>query len=170
MERHRIWAVLGAVLVVSCSLAMAADRGPSTPEERATFVSTTKALESDPMAPGARDKRQAMLAWLVAVPDIEAKTCADLLSRGRDDKYPYAGEVTFQEMFAAGVFAIEHPEKRGDDIAMYTAAVESALRAYESLLRTRPDAKLAFFDELVAMRDRGELAAHVAKVAKKKCK
>jgi hypothetical membrane protein len=38
------------------------------------------------------------------------------------------------------------------------------------LMTSVPDAKLAFLDDLVAKRDRGELADHVVKLAKEKCK
>jgi hypothetical protein len=39
-----------------------------------------------------------------------------------------------------------------------------------TFLKAKPDARLAYLDDLVAKRDRGELADYVAKVAKKKCK
>jgi hypothetical membrane protein len=44
------------------------------------------------------------------------------------------------------------------------------LRVYEMLMKSVPDTKLAFLDNLVAKRDRGELADHVAKLAKEKCR
>jgi hypothetical protein len=53
---------------------------------------------------------------------------------------------------------------------VYPAGLEGALRVYEVLLKSRPDARLAALDDLLAKRDRGELAAHVEKVAAKKCK
>ena len=37
------------------------------------------------------------------------------------------------------------------------------------MAKSRPDARSAFLDGLVAMRDRGELADHVAKLAAEKC-
>jgi hypothetical protein len=43
------------------------------------------------------------------------------------------------------------------------------LRMYEVLAKSRPDVRSAFLDGLVAMRDRGELADHVAKLAAEKC-
>jgi hypothetical protein len=119
---------------------------------------------------GAHEKRQALFEWLVEVPDVHAKVCADLLMEARGDEYPYSGEITLHEVLAAGVFAIEHPEKaKNDEVAMYTASVEGALRVYEALLKSTGDAKLDFLDDLVKKRNRGKLAAHVGKMAKK-CK
>jgi hypothetical protein len=40
---------------------------------------------------------------------------------------------------------------------------------YEVLAKSQPDARSAFLDDLAAMRDRGELADHVAKLAAEKC-
>ena len=77
---------------------------------------------------------------------------------------------TLHEVFGAGVFAIEHPEKANDAVAMYTAGVEAALRVYEVLLKAKPESSMPFLNDLVAKRDHGELGAYVAKVAKKKCK
>ena len=170
MNRPHSLVILGAILAVAVGGAATVDREFSTPEERAKFVEAAKALEANPTAEGARGTRQALFEWLVEVPDVEVKTCADLLSRSRDKSYPYAGEITIHEVLAAGIFAIEHPDQAQDDVAMYTAAVEGALRVYEALLKSQTDARLAFFDKLLAKRDRGKLADHVAKVAKKKCK
>jgi hypothetical membrane protein len=40
---------------------------------------------------------------------------------------------------------------------------------YEVLAKSKPDARSAFLDDLVAMRDRGQLADHVAKLAAEEC-
>ena len=158
------------VLLPALSAVIAAERGPSTPEERAHFVERVRALEANPLTEGASGTRQSLFEWLTEVPDIEAKVCADLLSKARDDKYPYASEITLHELLAAGVFAVEHRDTAKDDVAMYVAGVEGALRVYEALLKSKPSTKWPPLDELVALRDRGELVAYVAKVAKKKCK
>jgi Protein of unknown function (DUF998) len=65
---------------------------------------------------------------------------------------------------------LEHPDHLRNDTGAYIAGVEGALRAYQTLMKSVPDANLAFLDDLVAKRDRGELADHVIKLAKEKCK
>jgi hypothetical membrane protein len=108
--------------------------------------------------------------WIVEVPDVHVYVCDDLLGHGLGDNYPYSREVNLQAMFSAAAFAIEHPDKARDQSAQYHAGVQGALRAYEALVKSKPDAKSAFLDDLLAKRDRGELADHVAKLADEKCK
>jgi Protein of unknown function (DUF998) len=78
--------------------------------------------------------------------------------------------VNQQIIFSAAAFKLEHPDHLRNDTGAYVAGVEGALRAYEMLMKSGPDAQLAFLDDLVAKRDRGELADHVVKLAKEKCK
>ena len=170
MKLSRGLATAAAFVALGLQANLAHARGPSTPEERAKVVELTRSLERDPLAETARGTRQWLLEWTTEVPDLSVKLCADLLGPALDDKYPYSGEVNLQMVFSAAAFVIEHPDKAKSDIAMYTAGAEGALRVYEVLVKSKPEAKLAFLDDLVAKRDHGELQDHVAKVAKKKCK
>jgi Protein of unknown function (DUF998) len=129
-----------------------------------------RALERDPLAKEAAADRQWLLNWLIEVPDIRFKTCVGLLSPGVGNHYRYSAEVNQQIIFSAAAFKLEHPDHLRNDTGAYIAGVEGALRAYEMLTKSVPDAQLAFLDDLVAMRDRGELADHVVKLAKEKCK
>jgi hypothetical protein len=70
---------------------------------------------------------------------------------------------------SGAVFTLEHQDKRRDHVGAYRAGVEGSLRVYEVLAKSQPDARSAFLDDLAAMRDRGELADHVAKLAAEKC-
>ncbi len=161
-------------LLVGCALwclifpASAAERGPSTDEERRQFVVATRALEAAPLAEGAQERRQELLKWITEVPDIQTKMCTDLLGAAHD-KYRYAQETAIHQVLASAVFAIEHPASARDDAAMYLAGVEGTLRAYTAMLKARPDAKTAGLDKLLAMQQRGVLAAYVTRTAKKTC-
>jgi len=46
-------------------------------------------------------------------------------------------------------------------VAVYIAGLEGALRAYESILTTKPNAKWKFLDDLIEKRNKGKLAEHV---------
>ncbi len=165
-------ALVGAGVCLVCALQVlhAQARGPSTREERAKVVALTRLLERDPLGENAPATRQWLREWTIEVPDIAVSVCADLLGHGLGDNYPYSRDVNLQVVFSAAAFAIEHQDKRRDDIAQYIAGVEGALRVYEVLLKSKPDAKSAFLDEFLAKRDHGELVDHVAKLAKEKCK
>ena len=126
-------------------------------------------LERDPLHKDADAHRQWLREWTIEVPEIRFHVCNELLSDGLGENYPYAREINLQTTFSGAVFTLENQDKRRDDVGAYIAGVEGSLRMYEVLVRSRPDARSAFLDSLIAMRDRGEFAAHIAAVAKEKC-
>jgi hypothetical membrane protein len=162
--------VIGLFLICVLQVHCTVGRGLSTPEERVKAIMIARALERDPLAKEAAADRQWLLNWIIEVPDIRFKTCVGLLSPGVGNHYRYSAEVNQQIIFSAAAFKLEHPDHLRNDTGAYIAGVEGALRAYEMLIKSVPDAQLAFLDDLVAMRDRGELADHVVKLAKEKCK
>jgi hypothetical protein len=170
MKLSRALVVAGVFLVFVLQVHHAQARGPSTAEERAKVVELTRSLEREPLGENAAATRQWLREWAIEVPDIRVYVCDDLLSPGLSDNYLYSSEINLQRMFSAAAFAIEHQDKARDEIAQYTAGVEGALRVYEVLLKSKPDAGSAFLDEFLAKRDHGELADHVAKLANEKCK
>jgi hypothetical membrane protein len=168
LSRH---VVLGGLFLI-CAAQIQCTLGPglSTPDERAKVVALTRSLERDPLMENAPATRQWLRKWIIEVPDIRVYACDDLLGHGLGDNYPYSTEVKLQPIFSAAAFAIEHREKARDQHAQRYAGVEGALRVYEALLKSKPDARSAFLDDLLAKREHGGLADHVAKLAKQKCK
>jgi Protein of unknown function (DUF998) len=144
-------------------------RGPSTREERAKVIELTRMLERDPLNENADATRQWLREWTIEVPEIRFHVCNELLSHGLGENYSYSREINLQTILSGAVFTLEHQDKRKDAVGAYIAGVEGSLRMYEVLAKSRPDARSAFLDGLVAMRDRGELADHVAKLAAEKC-
>jgi hypothetical membrane protein len=167
---YRGFVVPGVFLICALHGHYAHARGPSTPEERARVVALTRLLEQDPLDENAAATRQWLRKWTVEVPDIKVYACDDLLGHGLGDTYPYSNEIKLQVVFSAAAFAIENQHKARDEIAQYSAGVQGALRAYEVLLKSKPDARSAFLDEFLVKRHRGELVDHVAKLADEKCK
>ena len=157
---------------VACALQPrhAEARAPSTPEQRAQFVALVRLLERDPLAPDANATRQQLREWTVDVPDIRFKVCPDLLGHVVGEDYPYSRELNLQVALSGAVLTIENPGKARDDVAVYTAGVEGALRAYEVLVKSALDAHLAVLDDLIEKRDQGELVEHIARLAKEQCK
>ena len=144
--------------------------GPSTPEERARFVALVRLLEKDPLAENANATRQQLRQWAMDVPDIRFKMCPDLLGHAIADDYRYSREIKLQVVLSGAVLTIEDPGEARDDVAVYTAGVEGALRVYEVLVKSTPEAHLAVLDDLIEKRDRGELVDHIARLANEKCK
>jgi hypothetical membrane protein len=167
---RKVVPVIGLFLICVLQIHCTLGRGLSTPEERAKAINIARSLERDPLAKDAAANRQWLLNWIIEVPDIRFKTCVGLLSPDVGDGYRYSAEVNQQIIFSAATFKLEHPDHLRNDIGAYVAGVEGALRVYETLVKSVPDANLAFLDDLVAKRDRGVLADHVAKLAKEECK
>src|SRR4029453_5511192 len=164
-------------LIAACVLALfarqvhAADvRGLSTAAERAEVVAPIRALEQNPLAEDAPTTRQQLRQWMIDVPDIRFRFCTELLGHALPQDYPYGQELNMQVTLSGAVLTIEHPERARDELAIDRAGVEGALRVYERLLAARPEARLAFLDDLVAKRERGELDDHVGKLSKERCK
>jgi hypothetical membrane protein len=161
---------VAAVFVVDALQPAPAEARGSSPEERARFVALARSLEKNPLAENANATRQELRQWTIEVPDIRFKACPDLLGHAVGDSYPYSREINLQVLLSGAVLTIENPGEARNDVAVYTAGVEGALRAYEVLANSRPDAHLAVLDDLIEKRNRGELADHIARLANETCK
>jgi carboxypeptidase Q len=168
--------IITAVVVLTCvvagpiSLGQGQNRGPSTPAEREQALRITRALETDPLNEKAKDARRWLFVWLAEVPDISVTVCTDFIKPVASKDKNYATEISAQMMFSSAAFIIEHPDQAKDKGAVYQAGLEGSLKAYESILKTKPDAKWPFLDGLIEKREKGELGAYVEETLKKgKC-
>jgi len=161
-----------AFCLLFCLTVMAqSNRSPSTPEERATAVKSARLLETDPYNKDAKKVREWFLKWLIEVPDISVEICTGYLSPlyGKKIKDNEAELVT-QMTFSSAAFIIENPDKANDKVAVNLAGLEGTLKMYESILKSKPNAKIDFLDQLIAKRDKGELRTYVEDIAANKCK
>lgn len=159
--------VLLAVVFLAPRLpVLASERGPSTPEERARAVRIARDLEEHPLSSDTKEDMRWLTMFLIEVPDITVQWCTSLLSPIHDDESKYVPKISTQVLFSTAAFVIENPEKANDKLAVNTAAVEGALRTYESILRKKPKAHIALLDELLSKRDEGQLAAYVEEAMK----
>lgn len=155
-----------------CLTAMAQSaRGPSTPEERATAVKFARLLETDPFNKGAKRAREWFYKWMIEVPDIPVEICTDYLPPlyGTKNKNNEAA-LAMQMAFSGMVFIVENPDQAKDKVAVNLAGLEGTLRMYESILKSKPNAKNDFLDQLIAKRANGGLRAYVEDIAANKCK
>src|SRR5689334_3815876 len=89
-------AALLALLVVATPLT-AADRGPSTPEERAQAVKLTRLLEKDPLNPKTSDARKWLIFWTATIPDITVDMCFHFVGGAQKvKKFPHESEISVQ--------------------------------------------------------------------------
>jgi hypothetical protein len=151
---------VGCALLVAPIAANAADRGPSTPEERKHALEYIHAWQADPLGPNAKAQFGWILKWVSEVPDITVHVCMLIDKLPIGDKKD-SSTIFGAEMMAQTAFVIENPDKRNDLLAEYQAGVEGVLHVYELLLKANPKDKQPNLDDLVQRRDAGTLADFV---------
>jgi hypothetical protein len=156
--------MLAFMLLATAMPATAQDepkRGPSTPEERQRFITLTHKLEQTPLDKNLYSEKRWALDWINDVPDINVVICPTVLGEEfLESRYRYAPDLLYQVVFGNVVFLIEHPDKKSDMVAQYTAGVESALKAYKGILRADPIVSRPL-EDLLDMQTRGKLADFV---------
>lgn len=154
---------LGALLLLPGGVR--AERGPSTPKERTKALRLIRELEADPLGEKAYEARRWLALWLLDVPDLQVRYCAEVVGGDRAARQRIRPDLLAQIPYSGAAFLIENPQKRDARTEVYTAGLAGALRAYEALLQVRPDQRSPLLDQLLAKRDAGELAAFVAETS-----
>jgi TPR repeat protein len=144
-------------------------RSPSTPEERRYAILLTRHLETDPLSLDASAARAWLGAWWEQVPDILVRPC-NLVDPPNHERYEYEKELYEQITYSEGAYILENPSKVTDWNAAFLAGMNGALRAYQSILKQKPDAKSAFLDDLLQQQEGGRLASTVSSMATQRCK
>ena len=157
------WATFA--LLAICSLATAQDepkRAPSTPSERARFLALTHKLEQTPLDKNLNADKKWALQWIEDIPDINVNICPLVLGDDfLNSHYLYASQIMGQVILGNVAFLIEHPDKKNDQVAQYTAGVESALKAYKGVLRADPMHVSRSLEELLEKQTQGKLTDFV---------
>lgn len=141
-------------------------RAPSTPEERQRFLALTHKLEETPLDKNLYADKKWAIQWIEDIPDINVNVCPTLL--GEEviaSRYKYATNLLYQTVFGNVAFLIEHPDKKDDAVAQYTAGVESALKAYKGILKADPVVSRAL-EDLLEKQSQGKLADFVKQSSK----
>jgi TPR repeat protein len=144
-------------------------RGPSTPEERAYAIRLTRYLEKDPLSLDAAAARAWLSKWWEEVPDVTVRPC-NLVDAPNHEPYEYERQLYDQVTFSEGAFLLENPGQPTDWNAAFLAGMTGALRAYEAILKQKPEAKFRFIDGLLQQQESGRLPGTVADMVKQRCK
>jgi len=139
-------------------------RGPSTPEERKRFVTLVHKLEKNPLDSSLDSEVKWALQWLDDIPDITVTICWAPLGHFVMEEYRYDSRIRAQFILGMGAVQIERPPRQAD--AVYLAGVESALKAYRSILKSQPEARSRTLDEIQSMQDNNRLPDYLHDVSK----
>jgi len=123
-------ALLGCALMAASLLAHAADRGPSTPEERKQALEYIHSWQADPLGPNARDQFGWVLKWFTQVPDQTVHVCMILDKLPKGDKKD--GATIFGGAFMGqAAFVLETPTRR----AIFKQSIWPVLKARSMFMR-----------------------------------
>ena|SRR2546428_487863 len=162
-SRTSLQAAVLAVICFSATQGFPQKRGPSTPEERKRAVEITTLLENDPFNKDEKALSRELLLFLIEVPDISVKICADVLGDYKKIKGEYAPTITAQLTFAEAKFVIEHSDQANDDYQVYLAGVEGVLRTYQNMKKAKPKVKMEPLEDLLMKQQAGQLGDFVKK-------
>ena len=148
--------VLACAVLCAPFAANAADRGPSTAEERQQILDEIHAWQANPLGPQAKDHFGTVLKFFADVPDLTVHVCMIL------DKLPKGDKKDSSTIFGGAImgqaeFVITNPDRRDDLLAEYQAGVEGSLRVYEALVHANEKDRQPYLDDLVKRRDDGTL-------------
>jgi hypothetical protein len=153
MSRRTLAAAALALLMAAP--AVAAARGPSTPEERDKAVQLVKLLESEPWTEEAKQARQWLMTFLGEAPDITVKRCLSLLGAPAQ-RQGIPPELLDQQLFSGARHVLEHPGTSAGSTDALGAGVVGTLAAYKAW-RAHGLAAVAQLDELAKMQESGQL-------------
>jgi hypothetical protein len=163
-------ALLGCVLVSASFAAHAADRGPSTPEERKQAVEYIHDFESNPLGPHALQERKWVIEWVIEIPDVHISFCSEIL-----DKMNRSDEKDGPTLLAAMImgqteFALQHADKAAKRADEFEAGIEAVINVYAALVKLNAKDSQPYLDDLMHRRDAGTLAQLVHDRAAASCK
>jgi hypothetical protein len=161
--------VLGliSVQVVGAQQPQQAQRGPSTPDERAKAVKIAHDLENDPLAKGADEQRDWVIRWIIDIPDITVDVCDEYFGKVPKPPTGHSKEITQQMVISMAAFMIEHPGDVKNEQAVALSGLLGSIKAYQAILKQDAASRWAEMDKLVVMRDQGKLDDFVADTRRK---
>ena len=160
--------LMGCMLLIA-PIAAAAERGPSTPEERKQVIELIHAWQANPLGPEAKDQFAAVLKFFSEVPDMTVHVCTILDKLPKGDKKD--GNAIFGGAFMGqAAFVIDNVANKPDLLGEYRAGTEGALRVYEQLLKSNPRDRESYLDDLIERRENGTLADFVKERSLAACK
>lgn len=126
------------------------------------LVKAARFLEEKPFDKQAKEERAWAVKYASDTEDVTVIVCGGTGAAFLDKKVKFGSELVSQYLIAMTAFKLESPSKAADENAAQLAGVESALKAYEAMLKENPKAKAEKVEALLAKRNDGTLTKFVA--------
>jgi hypothetical protein len=126
--------------------------------EKDLVIKTARALETAPLASDTVKMREKALVWVIETDQVHLIVCGEVFSLYSDKKNKNASEMTAAYTIGMAAFKLENPEKASVENAAQVAGIETALKAYEAIVKEKPKTKFDKIDLLLEKRNGGQLA------------
>ena len=149
--------IVASMFLLQCSFGLSplASSSKSAPmDEVQTVVAKLQLIEHEPLTDKSRWARVDLIHFFE---HSKYLACPNLLGPLLESKHKEAGFIWFQMILASGVYLLQNPEAASDEPRYVLAGVESALRAYEAILKKKPKLRVELLDTLVLQREQGKL-------------
>jgi hypothetical protein len=158
--------ILLVVLLCTAFAAAVSQAQPTAGQKRQHVIELVRQLEKSPLDESLQREGDNAIQLVLSIPGGEMKICAKAFTEFNQEKpeYKYRSRFINQLMLASAAFMFEHPDQAGDVMADYTASMESALKIYSAILKSKPDARSTALDKLAKTRSEGKLASYVRQV------
>ncbi|WP_342116541.1 hypothetical protein [Pseudoduganella sp. OTU4001] len=155
-----------AIIALAAGLAAPAfaERGPSTPEERARVVALAEAANRDPIGVMNSADGRWFMKWSDEIPDYSfGPDRGALWMETGAAKGDLRRVLRFHHTLSTAAYQVQHqmfdPMKDPAQMEAKTmAGIDGLLRAYESLKDKRPENRSEVLDNALMLRDQGKLA------------
>jgi len=135
-----------------------------TATEHARVVEYTAFLESHPFDDRAPAMRSWLLSWENKSTDTVDVVCEKVLAPLPSKDVAYSGELLAQFIFGSAANQLINPASKGQFALNQLAGMRSLLRAYASILQSKPDAHNPRLDELSRQEAAGTLESFLTPV------
>jgi hypothetical protein len=125
--------------------------------DKETLIKAAQILEAQPFQDKAKDFRTWAMRYVIETDDVSITICSQMFSAVMDKKNKYADELLAQYSIGMAAFKLSNSDTAKDENSAQLAGMESMLKAYENMLKEKPKAKFQALDNLISMRNKGEL-------------
>jgi len=128
------------------------------------------ALEADPFAADANDKRKALAQWISESPDVFVVICNSLEMFPEKGEVPeYAGQLLLQQMAGNALWQLDNPGQKDSLLGQQAAGARSALKAYAVIRKQHPEVHFPLLDSLVGHDRPGDIEKLLEPSVKRQC-
>jgi hypothetical protein len=146
------------VLAIALALTIHTFGQDTKPSDKETLVKASKILEQAPFHEKAKDFRAWAVNYVIQTDEVSVVVCGgDIMAPLLDKKNKFSSELIAQYTIGMAAYKISNPASASDENAAQLAGIESALRAYQSMVKEKPKAQYAPMDDLAAKDTSGEL-------------